>query len=170
MASVGALRPDGLRRRLTWALGFNRTPRIAILLSDHQQGHMTPINPQDYYASVSAGNAGQALYETIKLHDTIKQQIEASNKQSDVIDKITKFMAVLAVIQTIATVVQVWPLINPKDSSPTEGNAAENRSPKQNNLSASESQVNINPAASATSQPTKIKSNKTQEKPIPSSK
>lgn len=131
---------------------------------------MTDINPQDYYASVNAGNTAHALSETIKLHETIKQQIEASTKQSAVIDKLTKFMAALAVVQTIATVVQVWPIINSRDSSATQSNAAENRPPKQTSAGENQSRVSINQAASAISHSTNGKSNSQMEKSVPTSK
>jgi hypothetical protein len=48
---------------------------------------------------------------TRELHETIKLQIEATDRQSKLITRLTWFMAVLAVIQTIAAVFQVIPVL-----------------------------------------------------------
>ena len=48
---------------------------------------------------------------TRALHETIKLQVAATDRQSKVIARLTWFMAVLAFVQTIATVVQVVPII-----------------------------------------------------------
>ena len=47
---------------------------------------------------------------TRELHETIKLQIAATDRQSKVIARLTWFMAVLAFVQTIATIVQVIPI------------------------------------------------------------
>ena len=48
---------------------------------------------------------------TSELHDTIKLQIVAMDKQSRVIVRLTWVMLILAAVQTIATVVQAIPII-----------------------------------------------------------
>ena len=48
---------------------------------------------------------------TRELHETIKQQIASTDKQSKVIRCITVFMAFLAVVQTAATIVQIIPIV-----------------------------------------------------------
>ena len=47
---------------------------------------------------------------TRELHETIKQQIASTDRQSKVIGRLTVFMAVLAAVQTIAAVVQIIPI------------------------------------------------------------
>ena len=48
---------------------------------------------------------------TRELHETIKRQIASTDRQSVVLTRLTVFMAVLALIQTVATVIQIIPLI-----------------------------------------------------------
>ena len=48
---------------------------------------------------------------TRELHETIKEQIASTDRQSVVLTRLTVFMAVLAFIQTVATVIQIIPLI-----------------------------------------------------------
>jgi len=48
---------------------------------------------------------------TRALHETIKLQIEATNRQSIVVHRLTIFLIVLAVIQTIATIIQIIPIV-----------------------------------------------------------
>jgi len=78
-----------------------------------------------YYSQITAGNSAVTLAETMKLHETIKLQIEASNKQSDLIKKLTIFMAVLAVIQTFATIAQLAPLFKEDKSLVVSGRLLE---------------------------------------------
>lgn len=49
------------------------------------------------------------VYSELKqLHDTIEEQISATNKQSRVMGFLTWAAVILAVVQTIGMVVQVW--------------------------------------------------------------
>ncbi|MCF7965771.1 MAG: hypothetical protein K9L79_09570 [Methylobacter tundripaludum] len=48
---------------------------------------------------------------TRELHETIKLQIASTDRQSKVIARLTVFMAILAVVQTFAAVVQIIPII-----------------------------------------------------------
>lgn len=50
---------------------------------------------------------------TRDLHETIKQQIVVIDKQSKAIARLTVITTFLAAIQTIATVIQVLPMIHP---------------------------------------------------------
>ena len=59
---------------------------------------------------------------TRELHETIKCQIEASNKQSKVISRLTIFMVILAVIQTVATIVQVVQIFKTPQNAYTTNN------------------------------------------------
>ena len=69
------------------------------------------MNPTDHYSAVSAGYAQHNFLETMKLHETIKAQIASTEGQSKLISRLTIFMAVLAVVQTLATVAQLEPLL-----------------------------------------------------------
>ncbi len=52
---------------------------------------------------------GPVINSTIRhLHDTIQKQIDATNKQSRIMFWLTCAAFVLAIVQTIATIVQVW--------------------------------------------------------------
>ena len=48
---------------------------------------------------------------TRELHETIKKQIASTDKQSKVIGRLTVFMAVLAIVQTVAAIVQIIPIV-----------------------------------------------------------
>ena len=56
----------------------------------------------DVWSGANATNA---------LHETIKTQIVAMDRQSKAIACLTKIMLVLAVVQTLATVVQAIPIV-----------------------------------------------------------
>lgn len=52
---------------------------------------------------------GPIINSTISLlHKTIKEQIEATDRQSNVMTKLTYAAVVLAIVQTGAAIVQVW--------------------------------------------------------------
>lgn len=44
----------------------------------------------------------------IQLHETIKTQIEATDRQTQVMTRLTYAAVVLAIVQTGAAIVQVW--------------------------------------------------------------
>ena len=48
---------------------------------------------------------------TRELHDTIRLQIASMDRQSQAIKRLTIFMAILALIQTVATIVQSIPIV-----------------------------------------------------------
>ena len=50
---------------------------------------------------------------TQELHETIKQQIVVMDKQSKAIGRLTVITIILAVIQTFAAVIQIWPMAYP---------------------------------------------------------
>lgn len=58
--------------------------------------------------SVMASNSSHLLAETTLLHQTIKQQIDATDRQSSVMTRLTWAAVALAVIQVIAAIIQVW--------------------------------------------------------------
>ena len=55
---------------------------------------------------------------TRELHETIKLQIAATEGQSKVIWRLTIFMAILAVVQTFAAVVQIIPIVKSYQNIP----------------------------------------------------
>ena len=62
---------------------------------------------------------------TRELHETVKLQIAATDRQSKIIHRLTVFMAFLAFVQTVATVVQVIPIAQNKAASPLPNPASE---------------------------------------------
>jgi hypothetical protein len=81
---------------------------------------------------------------TRELHETIKLQIASTDRQSKVIARLTVFMAILAVVQTSAAVVQIIPIIqgyqdknatNKLSDSAGALNKQENKPPLINNES-----------------------------------
>lgn len=87
--------------------------------------------PQLHVGGLMKANSGIPLSEwsgsgaTRELHETIKLQIAATDRQSKVIIRLTWFMAVLAVVQTIATIVQVIPLAQSYQDKPAIEKKAE---------------------------------------------
>lgn len=84
---------------------------------------------QRILSNIAVHNSSFTLKETQELHSTIKTQIEASNKQSKVISRLTIFMAILAFIQSIATIIQVVQIYRAPQSACTGNilsNSAEN--------------------------------------------
>jgi hypothetical protein len=84
---------------------------------------MTPIDTQQYYSSIAAGNSSHQLAETMALHQTIKTQVEVTealhnaiqdqirvtNKQERSVRILGYAVALLTLIQTVATVIQILP-------------------------------------------------------------
>jgi hypothetical protein len=80
------------------------------------------MDMNQYYNQISASNSAHNLIETKSLHETIKKQVEEtaelhmtirsqienSNKQECLIWRLSIIVAILALIQTIGTVIQAW--------------------------------------------------------------
>ena len=105
---------------------------------------MTPIDMPQYYGSVAASNSSHQIAETMALHQTIIAQVEeitslhktiqdqiiVTEQQGKSIRWLSYFVAALTIVQTAATVVQVFPN---KADQPAQTESAKQQVENKNN-------------------------------------